>query len=334
VLPHDFLTPAVYGLLFPDFLQLFIPVRNVFTDRAREFETSLERRVLQEINTSTGASLAATAMQRPFLSYWTPKDAWPALVMNTTEVVSGRRRVISPFGYRSDDAQVLALTDMKMSGLPLSTAAVLSARFPWITPPGWYEEKKVTRDGGGTDKAGTFENQLVDGGYFENSGVATALDIIRGIRSLTNLRDKVSLRLIVLTRGEYESETFFGTETLSAPIRALLNTRSARAIATIAGARRELSSDLISAAAKTQGIARVHGIDLRNMDYAPPLGWRLSKSTGFLIEAQNGRPEGCVPGSNFDKIRPGRFDADCVLAAIKADLQVAGEAAAHREQRD
>lgn len=334
ILPHDFLAPAVYGLLFPDFLQLFIPWKNVFTDRAREFEKALEEKALQEINAVMAdrgaAPLKATAMQSPFLAYWHSRDTWPAVVLNTTEVVSGRRRVISPFLFDSDDAQVLALAQSDLDGMPLSTAALLSARFPWITPPGWYEQRQSRADG--TPSESTYENQLVDGGYFENSGVATALDIIRGIRKLPAVRDKVSLRLIILTRGEYETKTFFGTETVSAPIRALLNTRAARGIATIQGARRELSAAVRDEADRTQGIARVQRIYLKDMDYAPPLGWRLSKSTGFLIEAQNGRPEGCVPGSGFEQVRPGRYDADCVLAAIKADLdEVVGAARTEKE---
>jgi hypothetical protein len=51
----------------------------------------------------------------------------------------------------------------------LSTAALNSARFPLITPAGWIETQAV----------GGFGDSIVDGGYFENSGLTTALDIAR-----------------------------------------------------------------------------------------------------------------------------------------------------------
>ena len=106
----------------------------------------------------------------------------------------------------------------ELAQIPLSTAAVLSARYAWIVPPAWYSEP-------GTKLDGDMKTQVADGGYFENSGVATALDIIRGMKSVTALRGKVDIRLIILTRGDYANESSLGAEELSAPIRALLSTR-------------------------------------------------------------------------------------------------------------
>ena len=48
--------------------------------------------------------------------------------------------------------------------LRLSTAALLSARFPIISPAG------VLRN----DADASFGDRVVDGGYFENSGLSTA----------------------------------------------------------------------------------------------------------------------------------------------------------------
>lgn len=58
--------------------------------------------------------------------------------------------------------------------LRLSTAALLSARFPIISPAG------VLRD----DADGSFGDRVVDGGYFENSGLTTALDLAEALKAL------------------------------------------------------------------------------------------------------------------------------------------------------
>lgn len=322
VLSHDLLSPVVYGLLFSDFAQLFIPARNVFTDRARQFELALEantRRGLDDELISLGrARVDSLAMASSYYDYWSPTDTWPALLLNTTEVGSGRRRVISPFDFSSDDAQILPIFQGPLKRLPLSTASVLSARFPWVTPPGWYDQEFETPPPKAGETSKTYENQLVDGGYFENSGVATALDLIRAIQRIPGVKDRTSIRLIVLTRADYENDTFFGTESASAPVRALLNARSARGVMSVKGAQRELADQL--AEPSKLGPLLVRQVYLRDMDYPPALGWRLSKVTGFLIQAQNARPDGCSLESGFGKPIAGRFDADCVLSLLRHDL--------------
>ena len=55
----------------------------------------------------------------------------------------------------------------------LSTAALTSARFPLISPAGTIRMKASAKDDGLI-----FGDHVVDGGYFENSGLTTALDII------------------------------------------------------------------------------------------------------------------------------------------------------------
>ena len=57
--------------------------------------------------------------------------------------------------------------------LRLSTAALTSARFPVISPAG-----AITAKG-----SRVFGDRIVDGGFFENSGVSTALDIARALES-------------------------------------------------------------------------------------------------------------------------------------------------------
>src|SRR5208282_5654429 len=79
-----------------------------------------------------------------FSSLWRPDGTAPALFLNTTEVETGDRVVVSPFSLKvaSDKvgiSDIRALQD-EVPGidLPLSTAVILSARFPYLTPAGSY----------------------------------------------------------------------------------------------------------------------------------------------------------------------------------------------------
>ena len=129
----------------------------------------------------------------------------------------------------------------------VSTAVGLSARFPWVTPPGSV----------GSHDANF---RLVDGGYFENSGTETASDLIRtlfvppdsqaigSIDTGTNISPRllqmhalgdvdpkdVRIHLIVIG-GDTEERVFYpdpdewnGASEQLAPIRTLLNTREMR----------------------------------------------------------------------------------------------------------
>ncbi|MDR7277491.1 hypothetical protein [Catenuloplanes atrovinosus] len=68
--------------------------------------------------------------------------------------------------------------------LRLSTAALLSARFPYVTPTGGL----VSCAAGG-DVSKTFD---VDGGYLENNGIALALDLWRGLEPLVAAHNRAA----------------------------------------------------------------------------------------------------------------------------------------------
>jgi len=193
ILSPDFLSPVVYGVLFPDFVQLFVPHSITTSDRARQFELMLERslstELVKEEQTQRVSAPAANLLGRPFITHWRPDGDTPALVLNTTEVGTDRRRIVSPFMFSGDDVEFLPVWQGDLRGMPLSTAAILSARFPWITPPGWYYEN-VSSASTWEPAAPRLPNQLVDGGYFENSGVASALDVIRAIKPSNGCRPR------------------------------------------------------------------------------------------------------------------------------------------------
>ncbi len=61
--------------------------------------------------------------------------------------------------------------------LPATTAALLTARFPYVTPGGAVGECPAAAGGGVPGPAYWPRTQLVDGGYLENTGIATITDL-------------------------------------------------------------------------------------------------------------------------------------------------------------
>ena len=345
MLSEDLLAPLVSGLLFSDFFQQVVPYPLPSLDRALRLEKSFER----AMDVATGR-LAASKTRKDrvagpnflssrFADHWSAADSTPALVINTTEVGSGRRRILSPFEFARDDLLFVPLSELPVSGsgasrseLPVSAAAVLSARFPWVTPAGSFRE--YVRDAAtGQPLPGQQlrKVRVVDGAYFENSGVATALDLIRAMEQTARsgpapFADKIRIRLIVLTRGGYPSQTFYGLGETVSPIQALLNTQTSRAFITIAEAERLLNAAVPPQRETAQLLPRrLHKIILRDLDYPPPLGWYLSPITTLLIRAQNGVADACKPVTDGSQSRRGRFlsdaDADCLLNDVTRELK-------------
>jgi len=141
VLSHDLLSPLVAAALFPDFLQRFLPFR-VLPDRARALEFALEE--------AADSHSSKNRLKESYFSSWRADGSSPALLLNATDVGSGRRIIFSPFVFKTgnsragSDSLLHFATLNNPQGHPfsgnlqqdlrLSTAAIVTARFPWITP--------------------------------------------------------------------------------------------------------------------------------------------------------------------------------------------------------
>lgn len=309
-LNKDFWSPLQAAQLFPDFLQRFLFWPVPAFDRARALEHALETawsNIPQEAQfPSKPGTVAKETFAGAYATHWNPESLKhvPALLLNTTDVWSGQRRVIAPFHFLGTgplEFFPLSVTgsDGKTQALPLSTAAVLSSRFPWITPPGWVKRP--------TQKAmEPQETRVVDGGYFENSGVATALDLLKNVVPQLRLRpEKFEVNLIILTSEDFAFSMFLGFGETFGPIRAMLNTRTARASIEVARAAADLER-----LSTDQVVLRPIVVRLRGLGYPLPLGWRLAKSTQYLIQYQKGVRGNCNGGE----------DANCAKDAIYRQL--------------
>jgi len=185
VLGQDFLSPAIAAMFYPDSIQRFLPFRILFLDRGRWLERSWENAWRNTMHSDRFA--------RPFLDLWQDQHVYvPSLFLNATSVESGNRIIASNilidtnfFEATDATAKLLPVSQRKdrrhpKTDIPLSTAAHMSARFTYVSPAG-----RFAPDG----------THVVDGGYFENSGAATALDVLRQVNK--ELSQTPALRAII-----------------------------------------------------------------------------------------------------------------------------------------
>jgi hypothetical protein len=139
--------------------------------------------------------------ERPYLSFWyhdkKPDYKIPLYFPNLTNVERGMLSVVSPVDMEFPGCiDLLDSMYHKPGGedvsLRISTAALLSARFPYLNP------------GGKINHVGHF----VDGGYYDNNGSITALNIydnclkIRETADSSSLIKRVDFFLVAITNSE------------------------------------------------------------------------------------------------------------------------------------
>ncbi len=109
------------------------------------------------------------------------RDGWrPVPVFNATAVETGRRFLLTPLSFGDRGANEQRVWDAENFNdlypswdLPIVSAARLSATFPWVSPIA-----RPARDTVDDRRA----YHLADGGYFDNHGVATAVDFLRTLK--------------------------------------------------------------------------------------------------------------------------------------------------------
>ncbi|HEU5145369.1 MAG TPA: hypothetical protein VFT90_01580 [Chryseosolibacter sp.] len=189
----DFLTYTLTRLLGPDIFRHLLPVNIDIDNRADALEDVIER--------GSTDGLLNEAFASSMLDVMDTTGALPILFVNTTQVDNGMPGVVSTVKLpgRSQRQDVLSLVDSMgvnygKGDISLSTAAVLSSRFPYVSPAG-----KV------------FDRYYVDGGYFDNSGAGTVLDFIQELNQflsdsahagILSFRDRFTFHILHITNSE------------------------------------------------------------------------------------------------------------------------------------
>ncbi|MGH1406957.1 MAG: hypothetical protein ACRBBJ_10410 [Rhodomicrobiaceae bacterium] len=214
----DFLSPAMISFAFRDNLALSSLIGLLTqTDRAKSLERAWHER-FQHLT-------ERPHLLEPLLSYVPNEERWlPLLLLNSTSVSTGKRVIATPLepsynirdkiqfapylasadqsqssaspivsiftdsldlhellAHKIDDDQVAAEnwdSEQSQEAIPdisISKAISLSARFPLISPHGNLRNIQ-----------GRIIDRVVDGGYFDNSGMLTTLELAKAIKTLSN----------------------------------------------------------------------------------------------------------------------------------------------------
>jgi hypothetical protein len=181
-LRSDFLTYTLSRMLGHDFLVTMLPF-NTNGDRARALTDALEQAPKDSV-------LLKNQLQVPFSELAVYKNRvntkLPILCVNTTRMQDGAPSVISTIAIDpltfNNRVDVLARLnngrDMK-----LSTAVVLGASFPYVSPAGRIDGLRFMSEG-----PKEFPFYFVDGGYVDNSGAGVVHEMII---KLNSLRDSI-----------------------------------------------------------------------------------------------------------------------------------------------
>lgn len=323
LLAHDVLSPQIWATLFPDFAQRFLPYPIAQFDRALGLEKSFE---FAWDRTEGGEN----PYRKSFFDLCVPGAGAcgkngavaPALLLNTTNVETGVQMVLSPmfFGYTGAPySDTLPIEDFNrksaaLTNMPLSTAVGLSARFPWISPAGWYEFPVVSTLEGGTTKTEIRRMSFADGGYYEGSGVDTAQKLAEYIAYVAK-QDKAALDgldvqiYIIMITGSYKPvDQFFQTQPRRAsldeftlPLDTLLQAWRARSAALPAEVEFERRAGRLTASSA----------EFDNYFLTLPLGWQLASISRTYLDLYTGRPQDCL-------LEERELDPDSAAGAIDA----------------
>jgi hypothetical protein len=196
----DVVSPALVGMLIdqvPHNLLGWIPAvlgtnpRPRGGDRAEALERGFERLWRDEsLRVWDDPDQRPVAFDRGFLSLYyaaggTPRAGVPLWLPNATDSRAGRR--VLPSAFTSDDPTQWPFVNTRdtlallSADLPISAAIGASARAAFLTPAG--DLMPLRRDDDLTDPH--YSNRataVVDGGYADNTGLLTALDLIRWLQ--------------------------------------------------------------------------------------------------------------------------------------------------------
>ena len=182
-LSSDFLTYTLARMLGPDVFRHILPLKWV-DDRAAALTHSLEKasgkKTFLYDSLSAGFSEFITQKNNPYYRL-------PVLCINTTRMQDGSPAVISNIAFADAGfnrrIDVLNLVD-ETKDLKLSSAVVLGASFPYVSPAGRIDAKVTVIKKDGTEEQREEPNYFVDGGYFDNSGAGIVNEMIIYLRDL------------------------------------------------------------------------------------------------------------------------------------------------------
>ncbi len=174
VIRDDYLSAVSAALLFPESVQRVLPFPIAGLERAKWLEDSWANSYQDNLGLGTLDSSLTQLYQTP-----TGYDySLPSLLLNGTLAESGQKIITSNLKlnprYFKD---VISTLDIVGTDIPLKTAASLCSRFPVVTNGGLIRKDTIGRNG----RQQTYSGHVVDGGYFDNSGIETCIQLLNNL---------------------------------------------------------------------------------------------------------------------------------------------------------
>ncbi|WP_375446948.1 hypothetical protein [uncultured Fibrella sp.] len=320
VVTEDLVSPTVASMLFRGGIHNFTPFPLYSIDRNRWLEDAWEQRIMTSVNMPNDG--VRGQLTESFLSLWPSNDALaadslnlPALLLNGAVAETGQKIVMSnlDLGNTSDRKNPFYdVADLFASinhDVPYKTATFLCARFPFVTSGGKATGMlpNITTDYRETSY------HIIDGGYAENTGIVTAVQLIKKMQRisdslalLTNrpvpLRRPVAYYLLFLPN--YAASEAKGSVTtfrfLAEPVKGFLNTWDRNGVSldqligrTLQRDRKALSFDYAS-------------LMLNTKKHRYPLGWYISPTAVGKMSDQAStdvQSQLAVPASVFRQLQ-------------------------------
>ncbi len=263
---------SAWGLAYPDLLRGVAPflVFDQQFDRGWALETIWK----EELNTPDAG-----------LGSWVPavrQGRLPPVIFNTTQIESGDHFVLSPLRIQKrqnwDSHGHFAAYGGR--DVPASTAARLSAAFPWVTPISRPDSKYAKEAGEGAPEG--LKRHLADGGYYDNFGVVSSILWLETVleQRAEELRGRQVLVLLIRA-STYNKQSYTSEETQErkgwayttiGPILGLINVRN-----TTQFSRNEKELALLADKWRSS-----HGVQISTVEFElgrdGPLSWKLTDS--------------------------------------------------------
>ena len=181
-LSGDFFTQLIAGVFFLDIPRLFVPKSVLDKNRGDFFEAYIARRWL---------ALTGKTFFYQRIEDLRPSRSAAKIYFNTTDALSGQfvafGNAPAPLPPGANEEQASRLNEVLreyLADLRVAQAVHMSARFPYLSPnpdvilPARDAAKVLFNRESVTDTNLTRVASLVDGGYFDNSGLGPALRLI------------------------------------------------------------------------------------------------------------------------------------------------------------
>lgn len=258
IVGKDYLSPVIAAMFTRSLIQYIIPFPIESFDHAKVFEKSWEyhwKKIMENNIFSDSVNLL-----------WRDNSSLPPIFINMTRVENGRPFIISSHKIESTIIKDLYNYIPDGKNFRISTAALLSSRFPYVGPAGIINKNMG----------------IVDGGYFDNTGANTTIEILMELHRNNpgfNYRNKPVI-IYIKNNNETSDISTSGkslTYQIMAPIYTIMQTRDAHTLNEVHRLK-ELVDFL-------DGDFYTFALNKNEAKNNIPLGWALSKTTQNEIDS-------------------------------------------------